>query len=186
MSYSVFRSLTRRVVLPVLTFTFLMVATGCNSSSEEGPTGPNAPTEPLSYETVEQSQVESSALSEEAKGRFEDGMERVIRDQSAFQSFWQDLHGENAEAPNIDFSQKLVVVAMLGERPNDGYEAEIASVTRDTNPTLMSFFVTEIKPGPNCSVSGSSAIPYHIIEMDRFSTDQVSFPDNGTETKDCE
>lgn len=185
MLHSAYRSFTRRVLIPTLTVALLMFAIGCSSSGEEGPTGPNAPTQSLSFETVEQSHVESSAIDQDAGGEFEDGVERVIRDQSTFESFWQDLHGESSEPPSIDFSEKLVAVAMLGERPNDGFEAEIASVTRDANPTVVTFFVTEIEPGPNCSVSDSSVIPFHIVKMDRFSTEQVSFMDNGTETKDC-
>ena len=183
MWYSVFRSFTRHFLIPVLTLTFLVVATGCDSSSEEGPTGPNAPTGPLSFESIEQSHVEPEAA---AEGKFNDEMVRVIRDPSALESFWQDLHGEGAEAPTVDFSEKLVVAAMLGERPNDGYEADIQSITKNTNPTGVRVFVTEIEPGPNCTVSGGSAIPYHIVKVDRFSTDQVFFVEDGTETKDCE
>lgn len=183
MWYAVFRSLTRHVLIPALTLTFLLVAAGCSSSSEEGPTGPDAPTGPLSFETVDQSHVETEAV---AEGKFNEEMVRVIRDQNAFESLWEDLNGEGSEPPTVDFSEKLVVAAMLGERPNDGFEADVRSITKNTNPTGVRVFVTEIEPGPNCTVSGSSVIPYHIVQVDRFSTDRVFFVDNSTETKDCE
>jgi len=183
MLHSAYRSFTRHVLIPTLTVTLLMFAIGCSSSSEEGPTGPDAPTGPLSFETVDQSHVEPEAV---AEGKFNEEMVRVIRDQNAFESLWEDLNGEGSEPPTVDFSEKLVVAAMLGERPSDGYEADIQSITKNTNPTGVRVFVTEIEPGPNCTVSGSSAIPYHIVKMDRFSTDRVFFADNGTETKECE
>lgn len=183
MSYSVFRFLPSHFLIPTLAIAVLAFAGGC-SSSDEGPTGPDAPTEPRSFVTVEQSHVAPGDLDESASDEFKNAIQ-VFRDQNAFASFWEDLHGENAEAPNINFSEKVVAVAMLGERPNDEYEAEIQGITKNENPTQVSFFVTEIEPGPDCSVSGSEVIPYHIVETDRFSTDQVSFQDNGTETKDC-
>lgn len=180
-----FRSLLSHFLLPTLAISVLALAGGCSSAGEEGPTGPDAPVGPLSFETVEQSHVEPSAVDENATGKFEDGVKQVIRDQSAFESFWNDLHGDNAEAPNINFSEKVVVVAMLGKRPDDGYEAEIRSITKNENPALVSIFVTEIKPGPNCSVTDSEVIPYHIVKLDEFSTDKVNFQDNGTEEKEC-
>ena len=180
--YSAFHSMARHVLIPTLTLTFLLFASGC---SDDGPTGSNAPTGPLSFETIEQSSVESSAVNDDAVGDFQDSMQRVIGDQSTFESFWYDLHGENAEVPSVNFSQKMVVVAVLGERQTDGYEAEIASITRNTNPSLLSVFVTEIEPGSNCSATESNTLPYHVVKLDRVSTDEVSFQDNGTETKDC-
>lgn len=185
MSYSMFRFLPSHFLTPALAIAVLAFAGGCSSAGEEGPTGSNAPVGPRSFETVEQSHVAPEAVGENASGEFEDGFQQVFRDQNAFASFWHDLHGENAEAPNIDFSEEVVAVAMLGERPNGEYEADIQSITKNENPTLVSIFVTEIEPAPDCSVSGSEAIPYHIVKTDRFSTDQVNFQDNGTETKDC-
>ncbi len=181
MSYSLSRFLPSHFLIPTLAIAVLAFAGGC-SSSEEGPTGPNAPTGPLSFETVEQSHVQPEAVGESES----DGIQRVIRDAGAFESFWQDLHGEDASVPEIDFSEKVIVVAMLGERPSDGYKADIRSITKNMNPTLVTIFVTEVEPGANCTVSDSSTMPYHIVKVDRFSTDQVSFADNGTETEDCE
>lgn len=186
MSYSRFRLLPSHVLISTLAIVLLAFAGGCSSADEEGPTGPSAPIGPLSFETVEQSHVEPGSVDESVAGKFKDGVQRVIRDQSAFVSFWQDLHGENAEAPSINFSRKVVVATMFGPRPNDGYAADIRSITKNTNPTLVSVFVTEIKPGASCSNSGSEVMPHHIVKLDRFSTDQVTFSDNGTETKECE
>jgi len=181
MWYSIFRPFTRHFLIPVLTLTFLVVATGCDSSSE-GPTGPSAPTGPLSFESIEQSHAQPDV----SDGEFNDEMVRVVRDENEFESFWEDLKGEGAEAPSVNFSEKLIVAAMLGERPNDGYGADIQSITKNENPTGVRVFVTEIEPGANCTDSGSSAIPYHIVEVDRFATEEVFFVDNGTETRDCE
>jgi hypothetical protein len=87
--------------------------------------------------------------------------------------------------PQINFSEKVVVVVMLGEKPNDEYEAKITSITKNTNPTLVSVFVEKIVPVENCSATDSDVIPYHIVKVDRFATDKVSFQDDGTEEKEC-
>lgn len=185
MSDSAFRSLLNHVLLPALTVTILAFTAGCTSGAEEGPTGPDAPTEPLEYETVERSHVELETIDQGAYGDTEEDTLRVIRDQVAFESFWESLHGDGADAPDVDFSGTMVLAAVLGERPTGGYEAEIRSITRDVNPTVVGVFVTEIEPGPNCNVTQAITVPYHIVKMDQISTDRIQFQDNGTETKEC-
>jgi hypothetical protein len=179
MSDSVFPSLPSHFLISALAIAFLAVAGGCSSVGEEEPVGPTAPSQPLSFETVEQSHVAPGAVDGSASSTFEDGIQRVIRDQGAFESFWQDLHGENADAevPAIDFSEEAVVVAMLGERPCDGYEAKIAGINKNktANSTRVSVLVTEVEPSSNCDAAASSVIPYHIVKMSEPSTDQVSF-----------
>ena len=184
MSDSPFRFLPSHVLIPTLAIAVLAFAGGCSSAGEQGP-GTDAPIGPLSFETVEQSHVDPESVDESAAGEFEDGVQRVIRDRDAFESFWQDLHGEDASMPQINFSEKVVVVVMLGEKPNDEYEAKITSITKNTNPTLVSVFVEKIVPVENCSATDSDVIPYHIVKVDGFATDKVSFQDDGTEEKEC-
>lgn len=175
MIISLFHSLPSRYLIPTLAIAFLAFAGGCSSVGEEGPTESTAPSQSLSFETVEQSNVAPETVDQSASSTFEDGVQRVIRDQSAFESFWQDLHGENADVPAIDFSEEAVAVAMLGERPCDGYEAKITSIKKSMDPARVSVLVTEVEPGSNCDGGDSSVLPYHIIKLNEVSTDQVNF-----------
>lgn len=193
MSYSGVRSAMRIAFLSTVVATGLVLAAGCSSVNEEDPTGPNPPERSFAYETVQQSAVELEALEDGKVSKFRDGMERVIRDPDEFASFWHDLHGgdggdfEDYESGSIDFSEEVVVVKILGERPNDEYEVNIEGITKSWSSTgaQVSISVTETKPGPSCSASGAEVIPYHIVTTSKFSADRIRFQDKSTETKDC-
>lgn len=186
MTYSALYAFARRSLIMTLALALFILAAGCSSEDGEGPTGPNAPTESQTYENVDRDTVQVETVDEGAFGDIGEDTLRVIRTQEEFLSFWQSLHGDESQVPEeVDFSEKIVLAAVLGARPTGGYEAKIESVTKVINPTAVNVFVTEIEPGPNCAVIQVRTIPYHIVKMDDPSTDRILFQDNGTETNDC-
>jgi len=184
MSDSVFRSLLLHFLIPTLAVAILALAGGC-SSSEEGPTGPDAPTETLQHEAVEQSSVNLETIDQGAYGNTEEASLLAIRDQDTFESFWNSLHGGNVEVPDVDFSEKMVLATVLGERPTGGYEAEITGVTRGSDPPEVSVSLTETEPGPNCIVTQAITVPYHIVKVDQVSPDRLVFGEREKETRAC-
>ncbi len=52
----------------------------------------------------------------------------VIRDQTAWQSFWRTRVNPQAVVPAVDFNQYMAVVAMSGTRPTTGYTVMITGV----------------------------------------------------------
>lgn len=168
----------------------LPLAAGCSVFSAEEESGGNAPLEPLSYESLAQSAVPIETIDQGAYGGdLVKGVRRVIRDDETFAMFWASLHGERGPTrPDVDFSEHMVLAVVLGERPTGGYQAEIASITRNTNPTLVRAFVTEIVPGADCAVTQATTVPYHIVRVDAvdLDPDQIVFPDNGTQTRSCD
>lgn len=146
--------------------------------------GPNAPSQSLSYESLEQSYITPEEVQDDEE--IIEDTQRVIRDRETFESFWRRLHpNTESEVPEIDFSQKIVLAAVLPRRPTTGYRADIANITKDMHPTVVSVFVTEIEPGSNCDVEETETLPYHVVSMDTVSTDQIEFQDNGTQTEEC-
>lgn len=186
MSYSIFRSLPSHFLIPTLAIAIFAFVGGCSSADEGGLTGPNAPPQSLTFETVEQSEADLETIDRGEFGNTEEDTVRVIRDQSTFKSFWNSLHGDDAEVPDVDFSAKIVLAAVLGERPTGGYEADIESISKNTNPPEVRVFVNEIEPGSGCPVTQAITVPYHIVKTDKFSANRVTFADDGTETKECE
>lgn len=174
----------------LLAVTFLMAGSGCSSpaSDEEGPSGPDAPVQTIAYESLAQSAVELETIDQGTRAQFAEGTQRVIRDQETIETFWRQLHA-NADAaaspPAIDFSTEMVLAVVLGERPTGGYSVDIASVTRNTNPTVVRAFVTEVQPGSDCVVTQAITVPYHLVKVDVLSTEQIDFLDNGTQTTSC-
>lgn len=186
MTYFALTPLARRFFIPILTFALSLLAIGCSSDDGEAPTGPDAPTESLTYENVDRDTVHAETVDEGSFGNTEEDTLRVIRSQQEFSNFWKSLHGDDSQVPEeVDFSQKIVLAAVLGVRPTGGYEAKIESITKNTNPTGVGVFVTEIEPGPDCAVTQVQTIPYHIVKMDDPSTARILFQDNGTDTSDC-
>lgn len=180
---------TRHSLVSLLIIMLLGTGIGCSSlSSDEESEGPNAPLQPITYESLAQSAPELETIDQGAYGgELVKGTRRVIRDQDAFATFWNSLHGEtNTSVPDVDFSEQMVLAVVLGQRPTGGYAAEISSITWNTNPTVLRAFVTEIQPGPQCTVSQAVTVPYHIVKMETVDTDQIVFPDNGTQTQSCD
>lgn len=183
------RALASHALCVLLAAGLLAVGSGCTSSAdEEGPTGPDAPVQTLDYESLAQSAVELETIDRGTRAQFAEGTQRVIRDRETFETFWRRLHA-NADAassmPAVDFSSEMVLAVVLGERPTGGYRVDIASVTRNVNPTVVRAFVTEVQPGADCVVTQATTVPYHIVKLDALPSEQINFLDNGTQTTTC-
>jgi len=175
--------------IPVLMLTFLTLGTGCSSFSADEESGGDAPLQQLTYESLDQSAPDLETVDEGAYGGdLVKGTRRVIRDSEAFATFWNSLHANQTPTPSVpevDFAEKMVLAVVLGQRPSGGYQAEITSVTRNMNPTVVRAFVTETVPGSTCVTTNVITVPYHLVAVDAVDAEQITFPDNGTQTTDC-
>lgn len=187
MTHSTPQALTQRALISTLSIFMLSVfATGCSSADKKSPTGPDTPVQSLTYESIDQSAVEFETIDQGIFGSGQEETLRVVRDRDKFESLWRDIHGDDAQIPEVDFSEKIVLSAVLGTRSTGGYQAKIEDITRDRNSQTVNVSVKEIKPGPNCLVAQVITVPYHIVETETFSTNQVRFQDGGTSTRDCD
>lgn len=176
--------LTRYALGSVLTIVLLVFSTGC-SENNEGPTGPEAPAQTLTFEGIERSAVEIETIDQGTFGNIEEEALHVFRTQDEFTSFWNSLHGEDPQH-EVNFSEKIVIAAVIGERSTGGYEAKIESITENVELAGVDVTVTEIEPGPKCAVTQAKTVPYHIVKMDAPSTDQIRFQSGDSRIKSCE
>ncbi|OGP87610.1 MAG: hypothetical protein A2156_14690 [Deltaproteobacteria bacterium RBG_16_48_10] len=99
------------------------------------------------------------------------GAEMTIRDAAAWFSFWKE-HSSGIQpvppAPNVNFREDMVVVAMLGyQTSGGGPEIEIESVDdfiRISNTATKNYKITVVEnesPGPLDIITN----PYHIIKI---------------------
>lgn len=74
---------------------------------------------------IETTQVELPGSDHDS--RFEDPLRRVIRSESEWWKFWNDLYGDtlHAEPPVVDFEHEMIIVVALGTRPSPGYGIDI-------------------------------------------------------------
>jgi hypothetical protein len=184
MSRSPLRFSASHPLILLIAATLLGFAGGC-SSSEEGPTGPDTPAQTLAFEGLERSAVKVETIDQGAFGNIEEEALHVIRTQDEFTSFWNSLHGEDPQH-EVNFSEKIVIAAVIGERSTGGYEAKIESITENVELAGVDVTVTEIEPGPKCAVTQAKTVPYHIVKMDAPSTDQIRFQSGDSRIKSCE
>lgn len=88
---------------------------GCTSDS------PTDADSPIAFETILQAQ--NSGLTVEGN--------QVVRNEADWARVWADLHRTTSPKPPlpaVDFSQDLVLVSAMGERPDGCYSIEVAEV----------------------------------------------------------
>ncbi len=109
------------------------------------------------------SQVESSALHYPEAG----GM--VFRDAGSWQAFWNrycmvvDGQGNKLEAPEVDFSTRMLVGVFSGEKPTGGYSIAIQRVLEDSKKLVVEY--KEKSPPPEAMVIMVVTYPCQIISL---------------------
>ncbi|MHB9131282.1 MAG: protease complex subunit PrcB family protein [Armatimonadota bacterium] len=89
---------------------------------------------------------------------------------------WRALWGRTP-APEVDFTQNSVVVALMGQQPTAGYGVNIADV-RATGQRI-NVFVTETRPKPGDTVAQVITYPYAMAVVPKLSQ-PVAFLLEGT------
>ena len=83
----------------------------------------------------------------------------VVRDANAFAQVWSELGA--GDRPEVDFTQNVVVVAALGQRPTGGYEIAVSHVGQADGQ--LNIEVVETTPGPNCLTAGAETQPVDVV-----------------------
>ena len=73
---------------------------------------------------------------------------------------WEALWGPQ-QAPDVDFSQQMAVVALMGRQATAGYDIQVTEV-RDTGK-YTSVYVQQTTPVPGSVVAQVVTYPYHIV-----------------------
>ena len=83
----------------------------------------------------------------------------VIRDANAFAQVWSELGV--GDRPEVDFTQNVVLLAALGQRPAGGYEIAVSRVGQVDGQ--LNIEVVETAPGPNCVTAGAETQPVDVV-----------------------
>lgn len=157
----------RNILIAIL---FFFSSAGCQSVSLEDGNGADQFFEEartLSFETIEQ----------ETFGNYDiETQNLVIRNEEAFNNFWEQLHGDRQPVPpvpEVDFAQNMVVITVMGTRPSGGYMTEITEA--GARGERLGIRVKQKTPGEGCVVTASLTNPYHIIKMERSELDAEFF-----------
>ena len=119
-------------------------------------------------------------------GGFDEPLREVVRSDEEWRALWARLATgriPRPEAPPIDFSEQVVVVAAMGSRPTGGYAIRIdrASYAGDT----LWIEVTSVSPGAGCVTTQALSAPVAAGAVERRGEISARFLDR-EETLDCE
>lgn len=87
---------------------------------------------------------------------------QVIRDTETLAQFWERARVRDP-LPAVDFSQRMVIIAALGERRTGGYRIDIRQVLATDAGVRVE--IRAATPGENCLVSQALTQPFHIVSV---------------------
>lgn len=143
----------------------LCLTTGCGVSQQ----APNPDIPPTAVS------VPFAPLARLAYSNLETEMHMVVRTRADWTDLWaaatEDVEPAR-EAPTVDFSRRMVLVAAMGRRATDGFAVRIGSVFEDRERLYA--IVTETSPGPGCVTTQALTAPMSAISIP-LSSKPVSF-----------
>lgn len=134
------------------------LAAGCSGEPQEDP--------PPAGEPVDGEEVEVQPLLHETVSGIHERRRQVLRSQEEWADFWEEAFAGRdpvPERPAVDFAERIVVVAAMGERPTGGFSVEVEEV-RTTEDGLR-VVVREVSPGPECIVTQAFTQPVTAVAV---------------------
>ena len=90
----------------------------------------------------------------------------VVRDLSGWHALWTAHAGDDAHAPDVDFTTRVVAAAFAGERPSPGYAVEIGEPRQEGASLVVP--VQETQPGRGMIAAQMIVTPFHIVTLPRY------------------
>lgn len=156
-----------------------VVGIGCaNPSAEQllDPAQLRSEAQEVSFEEIEGAASSMSGISERQR--------LVIDDVESWATFWTRLHANispEPPAPIVDFGNRVVVAATMGQRATGGYAIRIEEITRVGDDLRV--VVLETSPGPKCLTTQAFSAPATAVTVPR-PAEHVDFVEEA-ETRDC-
>jgi predicted small lipoprotein YifL len=114
---------------------------------------------------------------------FADRERMAITDQETWEQVWSEFHRSVEPAPavpEIDFSERMVLLATMGTRSSGGYGISIEGVFTVDGQILIE--VLESSPGPTCVTTGAITHPATAVVTDRM-TEPVEWVEKTRQTE---
>jgi PrcB C-terminal len=99
---------------------------------------------------------------------------RIVQSRDEWQDLWRELEPRTSReqgqtspnpVPDIDFQQRVLIVAAMGARPTGGYSVEITSLVESSQRIVVT--VAEQLPGPKCTTTQAVTHPIAIVTTAR-------------------
>jgi PrcB C-terminal len=141
----------------IASIALVTLSAGCGGSNITTPPGPSVPMTRLRPEPYAFSF--SSGMNETAR--------IVVRDAATWQATWNQIYLHSSPVPplpTVDFSQEMIVVVALGNRPTGGYNILLEGASElPASGTLVT--VSSVAPGPRCITTQAFTQPVDIARV---------------------
>ncbi|MGI5862288.1 MAG: protease complex subunit PrcB family protein [Myxococcales bacterium] len=88
----------------------------------------------------------------------------VVRTRPEWDALWSAPHGQ--PAPQLDFSEQMVLAAFAGRKPTAGYSIRVERVARAGAEQIVE--VVESSPAPGCQLAEAPTYPFHLVAVPRW------------------
>src|SRR5437899_1704963 len=92
--------------------------------------------------------------------------QEVIKDQAAWEKFWNAHHAKAKSAPKlpaVDFGKEMIIAVTMGRKNSGGYSVEITGVAAAANRLRVS--VKQTLPKPGAMVITALTAPFHFVAV---------------------
>ena len=123
----------------------------------------------LSVTVLMDDELSVEAVEEGAMGAFAEEHREVITDAETFETRWSALHSHRTEVPeppSVDFDERVVVLAALGQRSTGGYRITLDRAVHDTEEGTVELTMREVRPGQGCMVQQVLTFPYLLATVE--------------------
>lgn len=134
---------------------------GCKSSNQEG--------EPP--QTLQSVALNMQSLAKGAFSAIQERQRKVITDEAEWKDWWTKHRAnrvsppQSQDRPEINFQNRIVLVATMGRKTTGGYSIEIKEV-RPTDGTLQAY-VAETSPPEGAMTIMALTAPFHVVSIPR-------------------
>ena len=173
---------TSEAAMPVLAAALALAAAGCAAAGSGGSGGPSGDLERIPQDATP---VEVRPVADLPNSGIRVARREEVRSAARWDRVWGELTAGRTpppERPAVDFRERMVLVATLGERPTGGYGITIDRVLRTSRDGLVAV-VRETRPAEDCALTQSLTTPATAVSVPRVRGD-VSFLER-EETRDC-
>ncbi|NBB99582.1 MAG: protease complex subunit PrcB family protein [Bacteroidetes bacterium] len=161
----------------------LVLAPACEG---EGTSPDETPTS-LTAEVLMDDELSIEAIDAGAMGAVAEERRDVITDAGALEARWNALYSHRSEVPappSINFDERVVAFASLGQRPTGGYRVELARAVHNEDRGVVELTVREVTPGPSCMVQQVLTFPYLLAAVEAVDA-PYEFVEGAPRVADC-
>lgn len=170
-----------------LSYVAILLAFGLTAACSASEPSVHAEATSLSVTVLMDDELSVEAVDEGTMGALVEEHREVITDAETFETRWNALHSHRNEPPAppaVDFDERMVVLAALGQRPTGGYRITLDRAVHDKEEGVVELILREVRPGQGCMVQQVLTFPYLLATVEAVDA-SYTFVEGEPREADC-